>query len=153
MWVPAIHNSLPYLASTYEYLKNWSCTRPNAWSLLLNAALYIWRWDLYNFLLKYSRFKMCQSLLYSKVTPLYTYRYFLNILFHYSLPQDTEYSSLCYTVGPYCLSTLHIIVYICYSHTPSPALHPPPPPWQPQVCSLCLWVSFCFLNRFICAIF
>ena len=31
------------------------------------------------------------------------------ILFHYSLSQDTEYSSLCYTVRPCCLSILYII--------------------------------------------
>ena len=30
------------------------------------------------------------------------------ILFHYSLLQDIEYSSLCYTVSPYCLSILYI---------------------------------------------
>ena len=34
-------------------------------------------------------------------------------LFHYGLLQDTEYSSLCYTVGPCCLSILYIIVCIC----------------------------------------
>ena len=30
---------------------------------------------------------------------------------------------------------------------------PPSPAWQPQICSLCLWVCFCFLDRFIDAIF
>ena len=55
---------------------------------------------------------MCQSLLYSKVTQLYTYRQFFNILFDYGLPQDTEYSSLGYTVGPCCLSTLYTIVRV-----------------------------------------
>ena len=30
----------------------------------------------------------------------------LQILFHYRLLQDIEYSSLCYTVGPCCLSFL-----------------------------------------------
>ena len=38
------------------------------------------------------------------------------IFFSYSFPlwllQDTEYSSLCYTVGPYCLSILFIIFKI-----------------------------------------
>ena len=38
--------------------------------------------------------------------------YIFNILFHYGLSQDTEYSSLCYTVRP-CLSILYIQVYIC----------------------------------------
>ena len=43
-----------------------------------------------------------------------TYRYILfHILFHYSLSQGIEYSSLCYTVGPCCLSILYIILCIC----------------------------------------
>ena len=42
-----------------------------------------------------------------------TYSLF-HILFHYSLSQDTEYSSLCYTVGTCCLSTLYITKpFIC----------------------------------------
>ena len=36
-----------------------------------------------------------------------------HILFHYGLSQDIEYSSLCFTVGPCCLSVLYIIVCIC----------------------------------------
>ena len=35
------------------------------------------------------------------------------ILFHYRLLQAIGYSSLCYAVGPYCLSVLYMIVYIC----------------------------------------
>ena len=37
---------------------------------------------------------------------------FFNILFHYGLPQNIEYSSLCYTVGPCCLYILYIIICI-----------------------------------------
>ena len=33
---------------------------------------------------------------------------FFNILFHYDLLQDIEYSSLCYTVGPRCFPVLFI---------------------------------------------
>ena len=44
----------------------------------------------------------------------YTYIYILfYILFHYGLSQDIEYSSLCYTVGPCCLSSLYILACIC----------------------------------------
>ena len=44
---------------------------------------------------------------------IYIYVYILfHILFHYGLLQDTEYSSLCYTVGPCCLSILNVIVCI-----------------------------------------
>ena len=43
---------------------------------------------------------------------IYIYIY-IYILFHCGLLQDIEYSSLCYTVGPCCLSALYIIVCIC----------------------------------------
>ena len=33
--------------------------------------------------------------------------------FPLSLLQDIEYNSLCYTVGPCCLSILHIAVCVC----------------------------------------
>ena len=39
---------------------------------------------------------------------IYIYIHF-QILFHYSLLQDVEYSSLCYTLGPCCLSILFYI--------------------------------------------
>ena len=47
---------------------------------------------------------------------------FLNILFHYGLPQETGYSSLCFTVGPCCLSILHVIVCIYQPQIPRPSL-------------------------------
>ena len=44
---------------------------------------------------------------------LYIYIYILfQILFHYRLLQDSEYSSLCYTVGPCCLSILYTVVSV-----------------------------------------
>ena len=45
---------------------------------------------------------------------------------------DIEYSSLHYTVVPFYLSVLFIIVDISWSQTPNPSF-PPSPPWQPQV--------------------
>ena len=30
--------------------------------------------------------------------------HFFGILFHHGFSEDTEYSSLCYTVGPYCFT-------------------------------------------------
>ena len=45
---------------------------------------------------------------------LYIYIYTVkNILLHYSLSQDIEYSSLCHTVKPWCLSILCIKASIC----------------------------------------
>ena len=35
------------------------------------------------------------------------------ILFHYKLLKDTEYSSLCYILGSYYLSVLCMVVFIC----------------------------------------
>ena len=76
----------------------------------------------------------------------YTHIYILShILFHYGLSQDIEYSSLCYTVGPCCLSILYIPVFICQSQTPNPTLSYPLPTWQPLVCFLHLWVCFFFV--------
>ena len=49
--------------------------------------------------------------------------------------QDTEYTLLCYTMGP-CLSILHILVS---SANPKLPVHPSPSPlspWKPQVCFL-----------------
>ena len=48
---------------------------------------------------------------------------------------------MLYRVGPWCLSILYIIAYICRSKLPG---LPAPTSWQPQVCSLCLGVYFCF---------
>ena len=67
---------------------------------------------------------LCSFLVYSKVILLYislslsiyiyihTHMYF-QILFHYGLSQDTEYSSLCFTVGPCCLSLIYKVLCIC----------------------------------------
>ena len=60
-----------------------------------------------------------QSLMYSKVTQLYTYRPFfkLYIHLHYGLSQNIRYSSLCYTVGS-CRSILYTLVSVLswFSH-------------------------------------
>ena len=68
-------------------------------------------------LLKYNLFIMCQFLLYSKVIQLHThthicmYIYILFHIFHYGLSsQDIKYNSICYTVGPCCLSILYMFV-------------------------------------------
>ena len=48
--------------------------------------------------------------MYSKVIQLYIYTHILFLIFHYRLLHGIGYSSLCYTVGPYCLSVLYIVV-------------------------------------------
>ena len=54
---------------------------------------------------------------YGNVIQLYIYIYifFFRLFFHYRLLQGIEYSPLCYTVGPCCLSTLYIVACICES--------------------------------------
>ena len=97
---------------------------------------------------------MCQFLLYSLMTHSYLYIHSLSYsIFHYGLSQETGYSSLCYTVGCHCLSILNVIVCIYQPPVPHPSHFFAPHPWHPQVCSLHPWVCFCFVGRFICAIF
>ena len=70
---------------------------------------------------------LCVFQVYSKVIQLYIYIYiYFQILFHYRLLQDIEYSSLCYTVGPCCLPILYILVCTCESQTPNLSLPPAP---------------------------
>ena len=38
------------------------------------------------------------------------YMYSFHIRFHYGLSQDTEYYSLCCTIGPYCLGILYTVM-------------------------------------------
>ena len=43
----------------------------------------------------------------------YIYVFPFSHFFHYSFLQDIKYTSLCCTVGLYCLSILYIVVWIC----------------------------------------
>ena len=103
-------------------------------------------------LLTYSWFTMlCQLLLYSTVIQLckythahthihsFSYSFLLWFIIGYIVPCAIQ-------VGPCCLVILHIIV--CFYQPQKP-----PFPCQPWVCSLCLWVRFCFIDGFICVIF
>ena len=78
----------------------------------------------------------------------YTYILFYN-LFYYDLSQDIKQHPVLYRRT--LLSILYIIVCICWSQTPNPSL--PLALGNPQVCYLCLWAFFCFINKFICVIF
>ena len=65
---------------------------------------------------------------------IHIYKYSLfHILFHYGLSKSIEYSSLCSTVWPCCLSSLCIKYFA--SANPKLPVHPslnPCPLWQPQ---------------------
>lgn len=59
------------------------------------------------------------------VIQLYIYIYIhipFHIIFHCGLLQDIGHSSLCYTVGSYCLSVLYVVVCISLSQTPDLSL-------------------------------
>ena len=56
--------------------------------------------------------------MYSKVIQIYIYIIY-HILFHYGLLWDIEYSSLCYTVGPCCLSG-GLYLLILFTHFVQP---------------------------------
>ena len=43
-----------------------------------------------------------------------------HILSHYVILQDTEYSSLCYTVRPHCLSVFYIMCVLVTLSCPTP---------------------------------
>ena len=44
--------------------------------------------------------------------------------------------------------SLHLLVPNYHSISPSPL-----PSWQPEVCSVCLWICFCFMDKFILSYF
>ena len=71
---------------------------------------------------------LCQFLLYSKVIQFYiyihsyTYILFLNIISHHGLPQEIGYSSLCCTVGPYCLFFFFFFFFLFFGLFLGPCL-------------------------------
>ena len=71
---------------------------------------------------------------------IYTNPYNFQILFHYRLLQEIEYSSLCCIVNPY-LSNLYTAVCFCYSHGPNFSPHPLSP---------LVTVSFFLFSPYVC---
>ena len=82
----------------------------------------------FNFiLLKYSWFTMlCYFQMYSKHTKTHIYLFLFQILFPHRLLQNIEYNSLCYTVSPYWLSILYIL--LCVSVNAKLLIYPFPSP-------------------------
>ena len=57
---------------------------------------------------------------------IYIVQIIVQIIFHYRLLQGIEYSSLCHTVNPCCLSILYIVVLFV---NPLHLAYPSPPPY------------------------
>ena len=72
------------------------------------------------------------------------------ILFPYRPLQSTEQSSLCYTVGPYQLSILYIVVCICQSQSPNLSLCPFLPGNHKFVFYTCNSTSAVQITSFVC---
>ena len=92
---------------------------------------------------------MCQFLLYSKVTQSYMHVCVCVCVFFFSyhpplcsIPRDC-------TQFPVEYSRTSLLIHSKCIHPTLSSL----PLWQPQVCSPCVWVCFCFVDTFICAAF
>ena len=68
----------------------------------------------------------------------------VTICHHTKLLQYYWLYSLCCILHPHDLlitGILYLLISVIYFSLPPT----PPPPWQTPVCSLCLWVCFCFV--------
>ena len=104
LWIVAHQSPLSMGFSRQEYWSRLLCPPPGVLSdteiepsSLLSA--YIGRWVLLS--------------LAPPVKQTHTHRYRFEILSPYQLLKSSEYSSLCYTVGPCCLSILCMLVCMC----------------------------------------
>ena len=88
-------------------------------SLSFLKLIFIGVWLIYNVVLV-SAVQQSESVIHIHISTLF------QILFPSRSLQSIEQSSLCYTVGSYWLSILHIVVCLCQSQSPS--LSPSFPP-------------------------
>ena len=61
--------------------------------------------------------------------------------------------SLCYTIGPCCLSILYVIVHICCPQTPIPSPLHAPCPLEATILFFMSMSLFCFIYKFIMSYF
>ena len=78
----------------------------------------------------------------------YTYSFPLWFITGYWIELPVLYSRILLFIHP-IYNSLQLLTPNSQSFSP----RTPPTPWQPQVWSLCLWVCFCFIDRFICVAF
>ena len=107
--------------------------------ILLTVCLLLWVFCFVLLYFYYSYFIVWyQFLLYSKMPQsfihayiyicIHTHTHILFLIFHHVLSQEIGYSSLCYTLGPCCLSILSVIVCIYQPQTPCSSHSLPPLP-------------------------
>ena len=80
---------------------------------------------------------------------MHIYMYFFHILFNYGLSYDIEYSSLCYTVRPCCLSILYILASSANTNLP---VIPFPTPTPTPTLAMSLFstsVSLVLFHRYV----
>ena len=90
------------------------------WFLFLFKKIFIGVKLIYNVVLV-SGIQHSESVIHIHISILF------KVIFPYRSLQSTEYSSLCYTVGPYKLSILYRVACICQSQSPNLSLPPPSP--------------------------
>ena len=73
---------------------------------------------------------------------IYIHIFLFQILFHYRLLQDIEYSSLCYTVEPRCLSILYMC-FIFYHMNPQSFMIFGKTVLYPVLCTVPFWKIKC----------
>ena len=117
--------------------------------LLSFFLFYFWKYSWFTIL-----WQFCCTATWPSHIYIYIHIYSLSyIISSNGLFQETGYSSLCYTAGPHCLSTLKVIVCFYWCQTPSPSHSLPFPFGNCMSVLLCLWISFCFVGGFVCALF
>ena len=99
---------------------------------------------------------LCQFLIYSRVNQLYVYIYPLFYGFPSHLGHHRALSRVpCAIQFSLIIYFIHNINSVYMSISISQFIPPPPcfPPQYPYVCSLCLCLYFCFVNKIIYTIF
>ena len=87
--------------------------------------------------------------------------YNTHISLPFGLPSQSDHHNalskfpvLCsiFSLVVYFIHSINKIVYMCQPRAPSSS-HPPSPLWYPYICSLYLYIYFCFANKMIYTIF
>ena len=113
--VIVVHELSCSAAWVSSWTRDWTCVACigrwilNHYTTTKEVLIYFFNWSIVN--LQFCLSFKCTTKWFNYI---YMYVYiFFQILFHYKLLQDIQYSSLCYTVGPCCLPVFYIVVCTC----------------------------------------